>query len=687
MKKPRLFWCAITAAVSLFLSAIHTIAAPANDAFSTAIVLPAGLPTIVAGSNIDATTEASEPLLPLVRRTVWWSWTPTSSSWVRVATEGTNIDTFLTAFTGPTLGDIGWIAFNDESGGIFDVPGPSELIFFATAGKTYFLQVGGFASWSGAFLLHLTAIKAPPQLASLSFTPQTIDVSAQESSLTFDLKATHPAGLRQGRLTLYRPDGTLEYDTGFNAVSRISGNSTSGTYRVTATVRQKAQPGSYSLRIGLVGNDSRSAVYGERTPFPVGITHYIPIVNTGIVDADPPQILLFTATPATLDVTTAAKTTRLTARMADIVSGVFDFASRLDVLTPAGDAVGGDTFSRRNRTAGDNFDGTYFIDFTVPTGAMAGDYPFRFRLIDALGNDVIYGPNSEAGELPVPVGLPDHLTVVNTGIVDILPPTLTAASISPATVNVAESELLNLTLSVQDARSGVETVELADAFGLRPVSGGAIIPLSFSLTRTGGSANNGTWQGSAGLPTTLAPGDYLVVGIHLADALGNEVTYGPASLGLTNYPSGINPIVTIISKPLDGPYKIWLKNYPELTDANARPEADPDGDGLANLIEMALGTHPLIRSVTGSADPKAANAPHIRRSDNRLYMDYTVVSANLGTGSKTVQVNAEESTDLQSWSGAQKLILGSGSASAFISVSTTPSKFLRLIVYDPASYP
>lgn len=145
--------------------------------------------------------------------------------------------------------------------------------------------------------------------------------------------------------------------------------------------------------------------------------------------------------------------------------------------------------------------------------------------------------------------------------------------------------------------------------------------------------------------------------------------------------------MTIVTQPRDGPYLLWLKNYPQLKGADARPEADPDGDRLSNLAELALGTHPRILSIPGSADPHAANAPRVRRAGNRLYLEYTIVRENLGTGPKAITVYPEQSTDLKSWSGAQQLILGDGAVSAFISLSEDPIQFLRLYVYDPTHYP
>jgi len=121
-----------------------------------------------------------------------------------------------------------------------------------------------------------------------------------------------------------------------------------------------------------------------------------------------------------------------------------------------------------------------------------------------------------------------------------------------------------------------------------------------------------------------------VVGITLTDALENGRSYGPSGLGLTPFPGNINPLVTITSQPLPGPYQTWLAGYPSLTGLQAARTADPDGDGLPNLVELAPGPNPTVRNFPGSSGPRQANVPAFRRVGNRLYMDCNVISANLG---------------------------------------------------------
>ena len=50
--------------------------------------------------------------------------------------------------------------------------------------------------------------------------------------------------------------------------------------------------------------------------------------------------------------------------------------------------------------------------------------------------------------------------------------------------------------------------------------------------------------------------------------------------------------VSITAVESSGPYDTWSEVYPELTEAERAPNADPDNDALSNLEEYALGLNP-----------------------------------------------------------------------------------------------
>ncbi len=69
--------------------------------------------------------------------------------------------------------------------------------------------------------------------------------------------------------------------------------------------------------------------------------------------------------------------------------------------------------------------------------------------------------------------------------------------------------------------------------------------------------------------------------------------------------AGFNPPVIVCARiqpdGWESPYDLWLLNFParENDPALTDPLADPDGDGVANLIEMGLGTNPFYVELSG----------------------------------------------------------------------------------------
>ena len=69
-------------------------------------------------------------------------------------------------------------------------------------------------------------------------------------------------------------------------------------------------------------------------------------------------------------------------------------------------------------------------------------------------------------------------------------------------------------------------------------------------------------------------------------------------------PSGLARLNLTTSQPLD-PYPRWLAGFPSLTGTAALETSDPDGDGLPNLAELALGTSPIAANSRASLTPTA----------------------------------------------------------------------------------
>ncbi|GAA5127857.1 hypothetical protein JIN84_08090 [Luteolibacter yonseiensis] len=108
---------------------------PANDNFANRIVIPAGLPVSLSGSNLSATLETGEPYFMDNRASVWYQWTAPSTGNFRINTIFPhNSEPVIRIFTGNSLESLHHVAsaYNGRSS------------IAATAGTTYQIAVQGF---------------------------------------------------------------------------------------------------------------------------------------------------------------------------------------------------------------------------------------------------------------------------------------------------------------------------------------------------------------------------------------------------------------------------------------------------------------------------------------------------------------------------------------------------------------
>lgn len=156
------------ALLNLFLFFCSPIlAAPANDNFVNAIILPAG-PSLTTGTTVGATRQSGEPTtvdsgygwgrVALGTNSVWWKWTSPSNYVVKFATsngsDNNQFDSQLGVYTGSSVTALTEIASNDDRPLYSN--GGSDVLIPAVQGTTYYILVAGYDSITGPVKLYRT---------------------------------------------------------------------------------------------------------------------------------------------------------------------------------------------------------------------------------------------------------------------------------------------------------------------------------------------------------------------------------------------------------------------------------------------------------------------------------------------------------------------------------------------------
>lgn len=128
---------------------------PSNDNFASATKVPAAGAAYLA-NNQFATIETNEPVHngdAGVAASLWWLWTPATSTNVFIDTIGSKVDTVLAVYTGSTLSSLHSVAATNSNLAQYM---PAHVSFNALAGTAYHIVVASVSSNSvGSINLHL----------------------------------------------------------------------------------------------------------------------------------------------------------------------------------------------------------------------------------------------------------------------------------------------------------------------------------------------------------------------------------------------------------------------------------------------------------------------------------------------------------------------------------------------------
>jgi uncharacterized protein YjdB len=249
--------------------------------------------------------------------------------------------------------------------------------------------------------------------------------------------------------------------------------------------------------------------------------------TTVTVDGSAPVVASFSATPTSLDVSSAAKTVTYSAHVTDAGVGVALFYVKATSSTgPYLECSSGTPQS------GTIHDGTFGCSVTVPKGASPGDWKLFVVAIDSASNQQALNDTDLAA-----AGFTSKFTVTS-ATPDRTPPTFTSLTASPTSVDVRTgSKTVTGTAHLTDDNSGVARFDFVlVAPDSSTVSCTATAP-------TTGTVNDGDWSCTLTIPAGSISGDWAV-----AARATDNATYWREYTPATGYPAGFSAKVTVTGR-------------------------------------------------------------------------------------------------------------------------------------------
>lgn len=248
----------------------------------------------------------------------------------------------------------------------------------------------------------------PPQIASMVLQPTAgVDVSAGPKTVRAVLQLTDPSGVKLVTATLESVDTTQV--TPLRAGARVAGTAADGTWWINFSLPQGAAPGQWRLKIGAVDDNLGNRLNGATIP-----EASLPTINVTSVpdaDVDGPELVSSELSPTTVDVGPSAQQVTATFHVTD-QTGVAHVFGGLR-------AVGGGQVTPNVQATlvdGTPQDGTWQATYTIPKGALEGQWQVRLLLLDDVltnSTNVLLIPLANLAKVTVNVShVPDQPTDV-----------------------------------------------------------------------------------------------------------------------------------------------------------------------------------------------------------------------------------------------------------------------------------
>ncbi|GAB4170941.1 MAG: hypothetical protein Fur0032_10000 [Terrimicrobiaceae bacterium] len=675
---------------------------------------------------IDSSFYPKYTVNPPRARSVWWRWTAPASGTVTLDTLGSSIFSVMAVYTGNAVNALNLVAKNDDLArdpynGNQPRLGCAQLSFSAVAGVTYSIQVeGGFSDWPSTGLITLAlnqpAAAVTPPYVSVAANPATAveggapgrflvsrTVASNNPlnvSVSYSGSATNGSDYESLPTTVTIPAGAYAAELSVTAFEdgRVESNSPES---VVLTVQPGAGyqlTGSPSATVGIIEAQSFAATAPVLTVPAIGAN------SLGLAWTFPPsdhthwRLQTGIATPASQYIYEpfnypAASTLIGSGAWIDGGAGTGNASMVDDNLSSSGfaDPVGRRLYFNNNTRVA-------LLPFTSPGSVTDVFYSFLLRLDDVTSMSTSWNllTRLQAGSTNGPalfvrksaVGAYDlgiHKRAngggveTSTSIQNLTSGTTYLVVARYRTVSGTNNDAMDLWINPATSSFGSNASVPTPAFS--SVAGSDTTAdwthFYFSAPANAIGTMDELRIGSDWAAVTHLPWDVGVLlnaadtGATLANLASNSSqTYrlrAENGSKVSTWSNTASPTTTATATATD-----WLVQHfnTAFAEGNAAWNADPDGDGFANILERALGTQP------GSPASRPFMASQV--ADLKLQITFTPLTT------QGLRYIIEASSDLQNWSQTDVTSLLTNGIpyvhTDSANYTTSPRRFLRLRV-------
>jgi hypothetical protein len=242
------------------------------------------------------------------------------------------------------------------------------------------------------------------------------------------------------------------------------------------------------------------------------------------VDAAPPSIKSVSVAPLTVDTSASAQVMTMTVHVTDDVTGITGMMASGTVVfrSPSGRTQLSGYFNESRRSEGNAQDGTYTVTSTLPRYSEHG----AWTLTSVSASDGAGRYTSLYGDQLANAGLAASFT--QDGADDHTAPTITSVS-SPDPVDTsASAQPVSFTVTATDDASGVSS---GSVYFRSPSGRQQFYGWFGDQSRTGGTAQAGTYSVTATLPRYSEQGTWTLSSVNGTDLAGNSVYLSGSQLG------------------------------------------------------------------------------------------------------------------------------------------------------------